>query len=125
MTRLRASHGRPAGPHRPAADGSGGLLDDLRSGTFALAQDAPPHQKGRVAALAAAAAPGHSLPTEDSAPRWEKVLWKPQPFPDNYVDHTFLQHLVRGAGTADWLSGWRLRAGGVPPPPLSVRRMPL
>ncbi|PNW87119.1 hypothetical protein CHLRE_02g109850v5 [Chlamydomonas reinhardtii] len=94
MTRLRASHGRPAGPHRPAADGSGGLLDDLRSGTFALAQDAPPHQKGRVAALAAAAAPGHSLPTEDSAPRWEKVLWKPQPFPDNYVDHTFLQHLV-------------------------------
>jgi phosphatidylinositol glycan class C protein len=28
-------------------------------------------------------------------PRWEKVLWKEQPYPDNYVDDTFLNSLVR------------------------------
>lgn len=25
---------------------------------------------------------------------WEKVLWKRQPFPDNYTPDSFLQHLV-------------------------------
>lgn len=29
-------------------------------------------------------------------PKWEKVLWKCQPYPDNYVDETFLKGLVRG-----------------------------
>ncbi len=28
-------------------------------------------------------------------PKWEKVLWKEQPYPDNYTDATFLQELVR------------------------------
>jgi hypothetical protein len=27
-------------------------------------------------------------------PNWEKVLWKQQPYPDNYVDDTFLKELV-------------------------------
>lgn len=27
-------------------------------------------------------------------PRWQKVLWKEQPYPDNYTDSTFLQELV-------------------------------
>jgi hypothetical protein len=26
---------------------------------------------------------------------WQKVLWKKQPFADNYTDSSFLQHLVR------------------------------
>ncbi|GFR50129.1 hypothetical protein Agub_g12280, partial [Astrephomene gubernaculifera] len=29
--------------------------------------------------------------------KWSKVLWKRQPFPDNYTDHTFLQQLVVNA----------------------------
>lgn len=28
-------------------------------------------------------------------PKWEKVLWKKQPYPDNYVGPSFLQDLVR------------------------------
>jgi hypothetical protein len=28
-------------------------------------------------------------------PPWEKVLWRKQPYPDNYTDPTFLQALVR------------------------------
>ncbi|KXZ42872.1 hypothetical protein GPECTOR_113g284 [Gonium pectorale] len=32
-----------------------------------------------------------------SPAKWEKVLWKRQPFPDNYTDDTFLQHLVVNA----------------------------
>eukprot|EP00878_Enallax_costatus_P005691 GHUV01005968.1.p1 GENE.GHUV01005968.1~~GHUV01005968.1.p1 ORF type:complete len:398 (+),score=100.30 GHUV01005968.1:2189-3382(+) len=30
-------------------------------------------------------------------PPWEKVLWKKQPYPDNYTDGTFLQQLVVNA----------------------------
>ena len=33
------------------------------------------------------------------SPCWEKVLWKRQPFPDNYIPPSFLQELVR------WLNG--------------------
>jgi hypothetical protein len=29
------------------------------------------------------------------APQWERVLWKPQPFPDNYVPPTFLAALSK------------------------------
>lgn len=28
-------------------------------------------------------------------PRWERVLWRPQPFPDNYVPPTFLAALSK------------------------------
>lgn len=31
----------------------------------------------------------------ETPPRWEKVLWKKQPYPDNYTDASFLQQLVR------------------------------
>ncbi|XP_028300369.1 phosphatidylinositol N-acetylglucosaminyltransferase subunit C [Gouania willdenowi] len=36
-------------------------------------------------------APGQSVP-------WRKVLWEPQPFPDNYVDQRFLEELRRNEG---------------------------
>jgi hypothetical protein len=29
-----------------------------------------------------------------ASPRWQKVLWKQQPFPDNHTDATFLRDLV-------------------------------
>lgn len=32
---------------------------------------------------------------DDQLPPWEKVLWKRQPYPDNYTDDSFLQQLVR------------------------------
>lgn len=31
--------------------------------------------------------------TRGDAPEWERVLWRPQPFPDNYVPPTFLSAL--------------------------------
>lgn len=31
---------------------------------------------------------------QHAAPVWQKVLWKKQPFADNYTDSSFLQHLV-------------------------------
>lgn len=36
-------------------------------------------------------APGQAVP-------WRKVLWEPQPFPDNYVDQRFLEELRRNEG---------------------------
>ncbi|XP_078801764.1 phosphatidylinositol N-acetylglucosaminyltransferase subunit C isoform X3 [Oryzias latipes] len=36
-------------------------------------------------------APGQTVP-------WRKVLWEPQPYPDNYVDHHFLEELRRNEG---------------------------
>lgn len=35
----------------------------------------------------------HAL-VDQPLPQWEKVLWKEQPYPDNYTDATFLQQLV-------------------------------
>ncbi|KAG2436275.1 hypothetical protein HXX76_006586 [Chlamydomonas incerta] len=97
MARLRSRRGRPAGAFDSAADSGGNgaaQSEPLRSGTAAAGQDPPSQQQGRANPVAAIAAAADSLPAEGSAPRWEKVLWKRQPFPDNYVDHTFLQHLV-------------------------------
>jgi hypothetical protein len=31
----------------------------------------------------------------DRGPEWERVLWRPQPFPDNYVPPTFLAALSK------------------------------
>lgn len=31
---------------------------------------------------------------QHAATPWQKVLWKKQPFADNYTDSSFLQHLV-------------------------------
>jgi Phosphatidylinositol N-acetylglucosaminyltransferase len=31
--------------------------------------------------------------TKEPLPPWEKVLWKKQPYPDNYTPHTFLSAL--------------------------------
>jgi hypothetical protein len=31
----------------------------------------------------------------DDGPEWERVLWRPQPFPDNYVPPTFLAALSK------------------------------
>lgn len=33
------------------------------------------------------------LSSTDAEPKWEKVLWRKQAFPDNYVPPTFLQEL--------------------------------
>lgn len=33
--------------------------------------------------------------TADDGPEWERVLWRPQPFPDNYVPPTFLAALSK------------------------------
>ena len=33
--------------------------------------------------------------TVDDGPEWERVLWRPQPFPDNYVPPTFLASLSK------------------------------
>jgi len=35
-------------------------------------------------------------------PKWEKVLWKEQPYPDNYTDATFLQELVSSGLRQQW-----------------------
>eukprot|EP00882_Tetradesmus_deserticola_P023720 GHRQ01025827.1.p1 GENE.GHRQ01025827.1~~GHRQ01025827.1.p1 ORF type:complete len:161 (+),score=67.57 GHRQ01025827.1:372-854(+) len=51
-----------------------------------------------TAAAASTAAAG--LPQElsnEALPPWEKVLWQRQPYPDNYVDESFLQHMVVNA----------------------------
>eukprot|EP00798_Chlamydomonas_sp_ICE-L_P005010 gene5011-34795_t len=39
---------------------------------------------------------GKAKPSEigEVKPKWEKVLWKKQPYPDNHTDATFLQELV-------------------------------
>jgi phosphatidylinositol glycan class C protein len=36
-----------------------------------------------------------SSPADGQLPPWEKVLWKQQPYPDNYIPDTFLQDMVR------------------------------
>jgi len=33
--------------------------------------------------------------TSDDGPGWERVLWRPQPLPDNYVPPTFLAALSK------------------------------
>jgi hypothetical protein len=51
----------------------------------------------RAAAASAAAANYQQAqqPIDGALPPWEKVLWRKQPYPDNYVDESFLQHMVR------------------------------
>ena len=34
-------------------------------------------------------------------PPWERVLWKKQPYEDNYVDRTFLESLVKNANVRE------------------------
>ncbi|KAG2449226.1 hypothetical protein HYH02_005972 [Chlamydomonas schloesseri] len=102
MSRVRGSLGRPAGAQEAALD-SGTALQDCSirltgsANTTAPSENLPAVNLGvRPGGPAAVAATGGGVPAEASAgpPRWEKVLWKRQPFPDNYVDHTFLEHLV-------------------------------
>jgi hypothetical protein len=47
--------------------------------------------------------------------KWEKVLWKRQPFPDNYTDKTFLQELVcmKGHGLQKRAGRGRYGPGGI------------
>lgn len=37
---------------------------------------------------------GSTQAAAPALPPWEKVLWRRQPYPDNYTDASFLQHLV-------------------------------
>jgi hypothetical protein len=48
-----------------------------------------------AAATTAAALEQQQEPNSGTLPPWEKVLWRKQPYPDNYVDESFLQHMVR------------------------------
>uniref|UniRef100_A0A383WEY0 Phosphatidylinositol N-acetylglucosaminyltransferase subunit C n=1 Tax=Tetradesmus obliquus TaxID=3088 RepID=A0A383WEY0_TETOB len=46
---------------------------------------------------AATAVEQEQQPNTGALPPWEKVLWRKQPYPDNYVDDSFLQHMVVNA----------------------------
>lgn len=86
---------RSRGPRarQPAANSSEHYDVADSSAAQAAAQAAgggAPASGAQRAAAAPPPAPGGPLPP------WEKVLWRRQPYPDNYTDPTFLQALVRG-----------------------------
>lgn len=44
------------------------------------------------------------MATDTSDIKWERVLWKRQPFPDNYVPETFLDSLSTNGKASSNLS---------------------
>lgn len=87
--------------HGAAAQGTDELCKGLHTdGTI------PSYTPAAAAATATAAAGGP--PQEDTTVSWQKVLWKKQPYPDNYTDSSFLQHLVSIKAAASWTPHWQL-----------------
>lgn len=50
--------------------------------------------------------------TSTTQGQWEKVLWREQPYPDNYVDSKFLESLVVNASVAK-RSYWKVVEGAL------------
>lgn len=42
----------------------------------------------------------HSIDAANRPPPFAKVLWRKQPYPDNYNDESFLEHLKQNCGSA-------------------------
>lgn len=49
--------------------------------------------------------PGESGSDEEPLPRWRKLLWVRQPYPDNYVDDTFLSQLKQNSHVQPYTLG--------------------
>ncbi len=59
-----------------------------------------PNEEGAAIAAAAPSPPPSDSGSEHDAavkPPWRRILYAPQPYPDSYVDHTFLSSLVTNA----------------------------
>jgi hypothetical protein len=75
--------------------------------------------RAAAASTAAAGSQQEQQLNEGALPPWEKVLWRKQPYPDNYVDESFLQHMVRATSSSCCCIAGRL-AMATPAAPISM-----
>ncbi|KAF5102709.1 hypothetical protein D0Z00_000201 [Geotrichum galactomycetum] len=55
--------------------------------------------------MTTSSSPGASGGDEEPLPRWRKLLWVRQPYPDNYVDDTFLSQLKQNSHVQPYTLG--------------------
>jgi phosphatidylinositol glycan class C protein len=55
--------------------------------------------------MTTSSSPGTSNGDEEPLPRWRKLLWVRQPYPDNYVDDTFLSQLKQNSHVQPYTLG--------------------
>ena len=88
----RRAAARPAPPHAVATAAAAAAA---RAAPATAGPHAAPGARG--SASGGASASSSSSRKKAKPARWQKVLWKAQPFPDNHTDATFLRDLVVNA----------------------------